>query len=627
MRSIWLAGAVAASALALSSAAPALAAPTTITTTGGKLNVVGDGSGETYSVDADFTVTPTKYTVSGPAGFSAPAGCSSTATSVTCPSPTVSGITLDTAGGTDTIDEKSKYPIVFLFFGGGSGPVTATGGAGDDTLNAVNTPLTFAETGGADNDTLNGLGSVADFFKNEPGDDTYHGDVAAPPSTLTFGFPFGLLPTEDVYRVSGSVGVNVSLDGVKNDTDGMGGTDNVGADIDSVGGTDAPDTLSAGAHDASLFGAKGNDTLTGGAGDDSLFAGTGDDIVSGGDGDDTIDDGDLQSSYVDTAMTLPPPGNDTVDGGAGDDVVYESVGRDDVHGGAGEDTVVAGRFHQQVVNTSAPGFTPPPDQFDPMTISLDDQANDGVTGGSEGDNLHADVEDLDMTTDSQEGTIASDDSVTGSSAANRIVTGGGSDTVDPGAGPDDVDTGSQDDHVTVLDRTADRVACGRGTDTASVDLPGADPANADALDGCENVTGTPLPPQHMGLSPTGPATHVPRVTLSGPTTVKTSVFLKRRLLTVRVAADQAYSAAGEAVEAGARIARVGELTIGAGSLKRGSGKRTLKVKIARRYTKQLARRLRTKRQRRKGVVIKVVVTVTGAGGRATKASRAIRVKG
>src|SRR4051812_35796498 len=136
-------------------ASPALAAPTSVTITAGKLKVVGDNSAETYSVAYDFNASPDTFTVTGPNGFSAPAGCSSTATSVTCPFPTATGISLDTAGGADTIDEKSQYPIFFLLLGGGSGPATVNGGPGNDTLNAVNTPLTFAEGGGADDDTFN----------------------------------------------------------------------------------------------------------------------------------------------------------------------------------------------------------------------------------------------------------------------------------------------------------------------------------------------------------------------------------------------------------------------------------------------------------------------------------------
>src|SRR4051812_16100700 len=139
MRPIWLASLVA-TAVALVAAAPALANPTLIDKAGGKLHVVGDGSAETYAVTPALNVPPNTYTVSGPSGFSAPAGCSSTATSVTCPAPTVSGITLDTAGGADTIDEKSKYPIILLFLRACTRPRTPTRGTGDDTLNAANSP-------------------------------------------------------------------------------------------------------------------------------------------------------------------------------------------------------------------------------------------------------------------------------------------------------------------------------------------------------------------------------------------------------------------------------------------------------------------------------------------------------
>src|SRR3954468_19921074 len=178
--------------LLLFGAAPAVASPTSVTITAGKLTVVGDNSAETYSVAYDFDPTPDTYTVTGPSGFSAPPGCSSTSTSVTCPAPTVSGISLDTAGGADTIDEKSACPIFFLLLGGGAGPVTANGGAGNDTLNAVNTPLTFAESGGADDDTFNGMAGVDDFFTNEPGNDTYRGDVMPAPASASVGVPVPL---------------------------------------------------------------------------------------------------------------------------------------------------------------------------------------------------------------------------------------------------------------------------------------------------------------------------------------------------------------------------------------------------------------------------------------------------
>src|SRR3954447_9219062 len=87
-------------------ASPALAAPTSVTISAGKLTVVGDNSAETYSVAYDFNATPDTFTVRGPSGFRPPPGCSSTSRSVTCPFPTVNGISLDTAAGADTIDEE-----------------------------------------------------------------------------------------------------------------------------------------------------------------------------------------------------------------------------------------------------------------------------------------------------------------------------------------------------------------------------------------------------------------------------------------------------------------------------------------------------------------------------------------
>jgi hypothetical protein len=99
------------------------------------------------------------------------------------------------------------------------------------------------------------------------------------------------------------------------------------------------------------------------------------------------------------------------------------------------------------------------------------------------------------------------------------------------------------------------------------------------------------------------------------------------VLAVGISAGQPYSASGEAIATGARFAKVGELTIGSGRLGRGSGKRTLRVKVAKSYVQVLKRRLRTSKQRRTGVRIPVVVTVTGAAGRSASARRMFRVKG
>ncbi|MDX6650902.1 MAG: hypothetical protein QOJ97_2853 [Solirubrobacteraceae bacterium] len=92
---------------------------------------------------------------------------------------------------------------------------------------------------------------------------------------------------------------------------------------------------------ATLYGGAGNDELLGGSGDDALHGGPGDDRVAGG------------------------PGEDTLDGG---------FGVDTLEGGDAADVVDYG------------------DRTQPVSLSVDGQANDGET--NEGDNIAGDVEKL-----------------------------------------------------------------------------------------------------------------------------------------------------------------------------------------------------------------------------------------
>jgi hypothetical protein len=97
-----------------------------------------------------------------------------------------------------------------------------------------------------------------------------------------------------------------------------------------------------------------------GGGDDVLRATNNGDLLRGNDGNDVL-----------TALG----GNDVLAGGTGDDVLDPGNGADDVAGGAGYD---------RVLFVKAAG--------EPVTVTLDDLANDGQTG--EGDNVHADIEDV-----------------------------------------------------------------------------------------------------------------------------------------------------------------------------------------------------------------------------------------
>jgi hypothetical protein len=175
---------------------------------------------------------------------------------------------------------------------------------------------------------------------------------------------------------------------------------------------------------AAIIGTAGSDTLTGTPGDDALYGLAGNDRLNG-----------LQ-------------GNDDLDGGPG---------ADDIRGGPGDDAVSYG-------GTSAP-----------VTVTLDDQANDGAAG--EGDNVHTDVEDI------YGG--AGDDRLTGDAAGNTIDGGAGNDTIVGGKGFDFLYGGPGDDVIDARDGTQDVVDCGAGRDRAIVD-------RVDLVTGCER-RGSALP--------------------------------------------------------------------------------------------------------------------------------------
>ena len=69
-------------------------------------------------------------------------------------------------------------------------------------------------------------------------------------------------------------------------------------------------------------------------------------------------------------------GNDLLRGGSGNDRLFPGRGADQIWGGAGVDTIDYS------------------DHTAGVTVSLDDHANDGVTGAAEGGNAHSDIETL-----------------------------------------------------------------------------------------------------------------------------------------------------------------------------------------------------------------------------------------
>lgn len=566
---------------------------------------------------------------------------------VVCSAGSLAAVNVSTGTGVDTItDANTSTPT--LLQGGAAGDTISTSGgdteadirgeAGNDQLTmrseddvvdggAENDTLTAAgesrfaagsSLGGPGNDTFIGNPDDEDYVEDEPGADTYNLGTRVPGALEAPDAFFQTNNYADSIQYTSAVPISVSLDGVANDG-AAGELDNVGTDVEYVYGGNAGNTLVAGPHRVAFYGGDGNDQLIGGPGPDSLIGGGGSDTLLGGDGDDSLVDGDFTQAII--VGPQPTAGNDVLDGGGGADELGTDRGADDVRGGPGVDRMSLSRPIPQ-----APAVTTPivPAGF---TVSLDDVANDGQTGAGEGDNFHSDIE---VVT-----TFDGDDVITGTGSSEEISTGKGNDVVDPGGGPDLVELGAGDDRVTAEDQATDTVRCGDGADTATADLPGAQAVRADVLSDCEAVSGTPfpvvVPPSPPVLVPTpvvvtGGDRTKPTVTL-GSATIKARDFLADGRLELTVRCNEACSVEGEAFTTLARIAKAGDFSVGTGELRRGTGRRTLRITVAKKYRNRFKRKLRTKAQKRRGVKFSVVVEATDAAGNVTKATRTVTVKG
>ena len=381
------------------------------------------------------------------------------------------------------------------------------------------------------------------------------------------------------------------------------------------GGDDTITVAAAITRRAFLDGGAGADKLTGGAGADNLRGGVGANEMRGGDGAD-----DVQGCSNEDELLLGEAGDDIITtcdgtskqliGGPGDDFMSSNVrsGRVEMVGGDGVDE---GFLFSQGMGT----------WFD-VSVSLDDQPNDGAAGGTS--NMHSDVEDIitgggsdTITGSAGPNTIRSDTSSTGYSSGSTNPPG--NDTIDPGGGADRVYAGGGDDTIMSRDGAADVVNC--GSNIASPFSPGLPPVDndtvtadgSDALDSCEHVD---------AASTTALDTRPPVAKIRAPKSITARAF--RKGLKVRLSTDEPASFVAELR---AKVKRshgglafagaVGEVTIGQGRLRRGTGTRSLTLKPSR----KLAKAVRGKPLR---LVVRVVAT--DAAGNETSAARKVRVK-
>ncbi len=197
----------------------------------------------------------------------------------------------------------------------------------------------------------------------------------------------------------------------------------------------------------------------------------------------TLDKNDVVHASTDLDVTL--------NGGTGNDQLYGGNEPDQIVGGTGAD-LLSGGPGIDTADYSA--------EINPVSISLDGQANDGEAG--EGDNVPPNVENVTggAADDHITGSVgkntlsggAGNNSITGLGGADTLVGGDGNDTLSGGGGADSIYGGpgnnalsggpSDDALFSNGGTTTDTDNCGGGTDSATVDSHDTVAAN------CENVT-------------------------------------------------------------------------------------------------------------------------------------------
>jgi Ca2+-binding RTX toxin-like protein len=357
--------------------------------------------------------------------------------------------------------------------------------------------------------------------------------------------------------------------GVNNTIVGNAGDDtiNAGGGNDTAFGSGGDDTVNGNDGNDALFGGLGVDSVNGGLGDDRIGedgGANGADTLTGGGGTDIIDysfrtntvvlnvsdnlanDGESGESNIvgnatrdlvaqDFEVLLTGAGNDIITGNTSAETIVPGNGSDDVFAGGGDDIIsaadgfLAGAFFggnnsSDEYNgdagtdtvTYGPLAVPYQNQgsiagrFDDLTVTLDDQFNDGGAAGDiqEADNVRASVENV-------TGGNA-DDSITGDTNPNALRGGTGNDTIIGGAGSDALfgdagndqldgetgidsfDGGAGSDDIRSQDGNPETVTCGTGTDDVVADTSDTLNADCERRDGPAGSTGSTGPQGSTG---------------------------------------------------------------------------------------------------------------------------------
>jgi Ca2+-binding RTX toxin-like protein len=184
-------------------------------------------------------------------------------------------------------------------------------------------------------------------------------------------------------------------------------------------GTEAHDVIVAGSASNAIYGVGGSDTICGSGGNDRIHGDRGNDTIFGGKGEDTIV-GERGSDGLDGGpgadRLFGETGNDEIDGGAEGDEIDGGAGDDSVSGGRGNFDIVFGGVGSDLVD-GGPGahdIASYRSVGGPISVDL----GTGTVSGAE-------QEQADGVEDVLGG--SGDDTLTGSTAPNRLDGGSGSD--------------------------------------------------------------------------------------------------------------------------------------------------------------------------------------------------------
>jgi len=362
-----------------------------------------------------------------------------------------------TGAGNDTVDYSGAASGEAVDLTAG----TATGGAGSDTLAAIENV-----TGTAFDDVITGTSGV-NILAGGTGNDLLDGGAAVGTDYL-----YGGDGIDTLSYASSAVGVRANL--------AVTTAQATGAGNDTLSGFEA---ITGSAHNDILTGDAAANLLSGGAGDDLLSGGLGDDGFVGGDGIDTVSyataaagvtvnliqgnatggagsdtmvgiEGLIGSSHADTL--IGDAGANSLSGGAGNDLLIGGVGDDVIDGGAGIDTLSYADAGGGIMATLASGSIQ-----DTGPAGLDTVRNVENVVGS-----------------------AFNDVLTGDQARNVLEGGAGDDVLDGGLGNDMLYGGDGVDTASYASATgAVRASLALATVQSTLS------AGSDTLAGIENLTG------------------------------------------------------------------------------------------------------------------------------------------